>query len=145
MQTRVRDILRTKGFGVFSVSPQDTVFAALEVMAEKEVGAVLVMEGSVLLGVFSEREYARKVILADRSSHKTLVEEIMSTEVFNVGPDATAEWCMRLMTEHFVRYLPVVEEGEVVGVVSIGDAVHAVISSRERKIEQLERYIQGYA
>lgn len=144
MQTHVRDILRKKGFGVFSVSPQDTIFEALELMAKKGVGAVLVMEEGALVGVFSERDYARKVILEDRSSRETSVAQIMSREVLTVGPDTTAEWCMRLMTERFVRHLPVVEEEEVIGVVSIGDVVRSVISARERKIDQLERYIQGY-
>lgn len=145
MDTRVRDILREKGFGVFHVSPEQTVFEALELMAQKGVGAVLVLDEGRLVGILSERDYARKVILQDRSSRETAVKEIMSSKVLTTAPDTSAEGCMLLMTERHVRHLPVMEGDELIGLVSIGDVVRAVISTRERKIEQLERYIQGYA
>ena len=139
----VGEILSAKGTDVWSVTPQHTVFAALVLMAEKEVGALLVLDGESLVGVFSERDYARKVILEDKSSKDTSVSEVMSAPVFSVGPDQSIEDCMSLMTEKRARHLPVLEDGKLIGLISIGDVVKAVISEREAVIGQLESYITG--
>lgn len=139
----VAHILAGKGSEIYAVAPSDTVYVALELMAEKGTGAVLVMEGSQLVGILSERDYARKVILMDRSSRDTPVADIMTPRVSVVPPDRSVEECMALMTDQHIRHLPVVDGDEVVGVVSIGDIVKAAISEREFMIEQLERYISG--
>ena len=139
----VGEILSAKGSDVWSVTPQHTVFAALVLMAEKEVGALLVLDGESLVGIFSERDYARKVILEDKSSKDTSVSEVMSAPVFTVGPDQSIEDCMSLMTEKRARHLPVLKDGKLIGLVSIGDVVKAVISEREAVIGQLESYITG--
>lgn len=139
----VGEILSAKGTDVWSVTPQHTVFAALVLMAEKEVGALLVLDGESLVGIFSERDYARKVILEDKSSKDTSVSEVMSAPVFSVGPDQSIEDCMSLMTEKRARHLPVLEDGKLIGLISIGDVVKAVISEREAVIGQLESYITG--
>src|SRR2546428_12389201 len=139
----VAQLLRTKGHQVLSVSPDIPVFAALEVMAEKNVGALLVVEGERLGGIFSERDYARKVILKGKSSKETPVREIMSSHVLYVRPQQTIEDCMALMTDKRVRHLPVVEDERVVGVISIGDVVKAIIAEQEFMIEQLQNYITG--
>jgi len=136
-------LLRTKGQQVLSVSPDMPVFEALGVMADKNVGALLVVEGERLVGVFSERDYARKVILKGKSSKDTPVQEIMSSHVLYVRPEQTIEDCMALMTDKRVRHLPVMEEGRVVGVISIGDVVKAIIAEQEFIIEQLQNYITG--
>jgi len=139
----VGEILSAKGTDVWSVTPQHTVFAALVLMAEKEVGALLVLDGESLVGIFSERDYARKVILEDKSSKDTSVSEVMSAPVFTVGPDQSIEDCMSLMTEKRARHLPVLKDGTLIGLISIGDVVKAVISEREAVIGQLESYITG--
>jgi CBS domain-containing protein len=139
----VTQLLRTKGQQVLSVSPDMPVFEALGVMADKNVGALLVVEGERLVGVFSERDYARKVILKGKSSKDTPVQEIMSSHVLYVRPEQTIEDCMALMTDKRVRHLPVMEEGRVVGVISIGDVVKAIIAEQEFIIEQLQNYITG--
>jgi len=139
----VMQLLRTKGQQVLSVAPDIPVFEALEVMADKNVGALLVVEGERLVGVFSERDYARKVILKGKSSKDTPVREIMSSHVLYVRPEQTIEDCMALMTDKRVRHLPVMEEGRVVGVISIGDVVKAIIAEQEFIIEQLQNYITG--
>ncbi len=139
----VTQLLRTKGQQVLSVAPDLPVFEALEVMADKNVGALLVVEGERLVGVFSERDYARKVILKGKSSKDTPVREIMSSHVLYVRPEQTIEDCMALMTDKRVRHLPVMEEGRVVGVISIGDVVKAIIAEQEFIIEQLQNYITG--
>jgi CBS domain-containing protein len=139
----VGEILSAKGSDVWSVTPQHTVFAALVLMAEKEVGALLVLDGESLVGIFSERDYARKVILEDKSSKDTSVSEVMSAPVFTVGPDQSIEDCMSLMTEKRARHLPVLKDGTLIGLISIGDVVKAVISEREAVIGQLESYITG--
>ena len=140
----VRHLLRTKGNDVLSVAPDTAVFEALRLMAEKNVGAVLVLESERLVGIFSERDYARKVILKGKSSKETLVREIMSSHVLYVRPEQTIEDCMALMTGKRVRHLPVLQdEQRVVGVISIGDVVKDIISEQEFMIEQLQNYITG--
>lgn len=139
----VRDILAYKGNAVFTVSADATVFAALGVMADKEVGALLVVgEKGQPVGLFSEREYARQVVLKGKASRDIPVRDIMIANVF-VRPDQTVEECMALMTDKRVRHLPVLDSGQVAGMISIGDVVKTVISEKEFIIEQLENYIQN--
>ncbi len=142
MQT-VNQLLRGKGNQIFSVAPTDSVLRAIEIMATRHVGALLVMNQGALVGIISERDYARKVILKNRSSHDTPVEEIMTTPAITVGPTDTVHQCMQMMTEGRFRHLPVVESGRVIGMLSIGDLVKAVIEEQSAQIEQLERYIAG--
>lgn len=139
--TFVRHLLERKGRTIFRVGPDDPVLEAIRSMAEHHVGALLVMREQELIGIVSERDYARKVILMGRSSSETPVSQIMSAPVTTVGPDASVEECMRLMTERRIRHLPVIERGRVAGVVSIGDLVKAVIEDQQQAIEQLESYI----
>ena len=142
MQT-VNQLLQVKGGQIFSVGPTDSVLHAITVMATRHVGALLVMSQDSLQGVISERDYARKVILKNRSSHDTHVAEIMSAPPITVAPTDTVRHCMEVMTEARVRHLPVVEGGRVLGILSIGDLVKAVIEEQRDQIEQLERYIAG--
>jgi CBS domain-containing protein len=142
MQT-VNQLLQMKGTQIFSVAPHDSVLRAIEIMATRHVGALLVMNEGTLLGIISERDYARKVILKNRSSHDTPVSDIMSSPAVSVTPDDTVHHCMQLMTEGRFRHLPVVKAGRVVGMLSIGDLVKAVIEEQSQHIEQLERYIAG--
>lgn len=137
----VKQVLDGKGRDVWSVRSDNTVYEALEVMAEKNIGAVLVMDGQKLAGIFSERDYARKVILEGKSSRETPVREVMTERVFAVRPDQSVEGCMALMTEKRIRHLPVMRDDRVVGVISIGDVVKAVISQQANQIEHLENYI----
>lgn len=137
----VRDLLDSKGTAIFSVGPDDPVLNAIKTMAERHVGALVVMKGDELVGIISERDYARKVILLGRASGDTPVSQIMSTPVYTVTPKRTVSDCMRLMTQYRVRHLPVVENGRVIGVISIGDLVKAVIEDQRQTIEQLEDYI----
>jgi CBS domain-containing protein len=137
----VKQLLEHKGSAVFSIEPEDPVLEAIELMAEKHVGALLVMRGVELLGIVSERDYARKVILMGRSSAETPVWQIMTSPVITVGLDQTVNECMQIVTDRRVRHLPVVSGGRVVGVVSIGDLVKAVIEDQQQQIESLERYI----
>ena len=139
----VRQLLEGKGRALFSVKPEDPVLEAIRIMADKHVGALLVMKGDELIGIVSERDYARKVILLGRSSHDTPVSQIMSSPVHTVSPDKSIEDCMRVMTERRIRHLPVVERGRVTGVISIGDLVKAVIEAQQQTIEQLENYIHS--
>lgn len=141
--TTVRDILRAKGNQIWWVSPDATVFSALELMAEKNVGALVVLDEEKLAGIFSERDYARKVILKGKASKETSVKEIMTSEVTTIRPGQSVDECMALMTEKRIRHLPVFEGETLVGLVSIGDVVKAVISEREFIIKQLESYITG--
>ena len=141
--TTAQDILRFKGKTVHAVRPDDTVLAALGVMAEHDIGAVLVVEGDELLGILSERDYARKVALMGRASRDSPVRAIMTANVVCVPPSRTVEECMGLMTERRCRYLPVVENGRVIGLVSIGDLVKAMIDEQEFTINQLKNYIAG--
>jgi len=139
----VRHLLDRKGRAIYSIGPEDPVLEAIRMMADHHVGALLVMRGPELVGIVSERDYARKVILRGRSSSETLVWEIMSAPVITVSPDATVDDCMRLVTNRRVRHLPVVEDGKVTGVISIGDLVKAVIEEQQHTIEQLENYIRS--
>jgi CBS domain-containing protein len=139
--TTVRQLLDGKGRQVYSVTPEAPVLEAIRAMAEHHVGALLVMKGEVLAGIVSERDYARKVILRGRSSSDTPVRDIMTTPVLTVPPDTSVEQCMQLVTDKRVRHLPVVESGRVVGMISIGDLVKAVIAEQQHQIEQLESYI----
>ena len=142
MQT-VKHLLEHKAAQVLSVTADDSVLHAIGVMAKYHVGALLVMQSDKLLGVMSERDYARKVILNGRASHDTTVGEIMSAPVISVGLDDTVHRCMEIMTEKHIRHLPVLSAGKVVGVLSIGDLVKAVIDEQREEIEQLQRYIVG--
>ncbi len=137
----VRQVLLRKGGGVYAIGPQATVLEALKKLAEHDIGALLVMEGERLVGIFSERDYARKLVLLGRFSKDTRVEEVMTKEVITVRPETDLAEAMRLMTERRVRHLPVVEGGKVVGVISIGDAVKAIITQQEMLIEELSRYV----
>ncbi len=139
----VAQLLKVKGNQVFCVTPEDSVLHAIEIMATRHVGALLVMDQGALVGIISERDYARKVILKKRSSHDTPVRDIMSSPAVTVSPDETVHRCMQLMTEGRFRHLPVVHAGQVVGMLSIGDLVKAVIEEQSQQIEQLERYIAG--
>jgi CBS domain-containing protein len=139
----VNQLLKVKGGQIFSVAPTDSVLRAIEIMATRHVGALLVISQDGLLGIISERDYARKVILKNRSSHDTPVGDIMTKNPVTVSPDATVHHCMETMTEGRFRHLPVVDKGRVVGMLSIGDLVKAVIEDQSQKIEQLERYIAG--
>jgi len=139
----VKQLLDRKGAALYCVGPDDPVLEAIRQMAERHVGALLVMKGDELVGIVSERDYARKVILMGRSSRDTPVGQIMSTPVHTVSPKETVDDCMRLMTERRIRHLPVVERGRVVGVISIGDLVKAVIEDQKQTIEQLESYIHS--
>jgi CBS domain-containing protein len=136
-------ILNQKGRDIFSVSPNDTVFDAVSLLAEKNVGAVLVMDGEQLVGLLSERDYTRKVMLRGKRSRETTVAEIMSTDLKVVNPRESVDECLRLMTDKRIRHLPVVEDGKVVGIISIGDLVKWVISCQTAAIAQLESYISG--
>ena len=140
----LKQLLADRSRPLAVVTPNDTVFHALTVMAQHEVGAVLVLDGEQLVGIFSERDYARKIILQGKSSKETQVREIMSDKVAYVTPKATLDECMALMTENHFRHLPVLDDdGAVVGMVSIGDLVKETISDQKFLIEQLERYISG--
>ena len=129
------------GSEIFAIGPDAAVIDAIRLMAEKRIGAVLVMEGARLVGILSERDYARKVVLEGRSSKDTAVREIMTTDVVTVGPDDTADACMQIVTERRIRHLPVCEGKQVVGVISIGDLVKAVIEDQQLELDQLQRYI----
>ncbi len=143
----VSDILRGKGQDVWAVSPDDTVLSALQVMAEKGIGAVLVLEAGLVRGILSERDYARKVVLQGRSSANTSVKEIMTSRVFAVTPSHTVENCISLMTEKRIRHLPVMDGGKLVGVISIGDVVKMMLTEKSIIIDQLTSYITtgGYS
>jgi CBS domain-containing protein len=135
------DLLQGKGSQIWSVAPDSTVYDALSLMADKGIGAVVVLEGGHVVGVLSERDYARQVILKGKASKETAVRDIMTTRVIYVRPEQTIEECMALMTDKRIRHLPVLAGAELVGVISIGDVVKAVISEKQFIIEQLETYI----
>ena len=139
--TTVRQMLAHKPAAVFSVAPDSTVFDALRLMSEKNVGAVIVCEGDRLVGILSERDYARKVALHGKSSKDIPIREIMTSRVLCIEPKQTADQCMALMTDKRIRHLPVLEGTKVVGVISIGDVVRAIVEEQQFTIEQLENYI----
>ncbi len=141
MKITLSEILDRKGRNVWSVSPGDTAYKALELMAEKQIGAVVVVEGGKVVGVFSERDYARKVILMGKSSRQTAVADLMSRDVCCVHPWSNINECMSLMTQRRVRHLPVIDKDKIVGLVSIGDVVKAIISEQESEINELKGYV----
>ncbi|MCS6991205.1 MAG: CBS domain-containing protein [Chitinophagales bacterium] len=140
---KVREILRQKGSAVVSVPPTATVLDALKVMAEKNIGGVLVMDGEKVLGIFTERDYARKIVLKGKTSAESRISEVMVTELVTVTPDHDTSDCMKLMTTNAIRHLPVMENGKLVGLISIGDVVKAVIDEQQSTIQHLEQYIAG--
>jgi CBS domain-containing protein len=140
---KVKHLLGSKGHQIFSIAEDAQVLDAIKHMAERQVGALLVMRGEQLVGMVSERDYARKVILMGRSSAQTQVADIMSTPALTVSPDNDVNYCMRLCTDSRIRHLPVVENNRVVGVISIGDLVKAVIEEQAEQIDHLEKYISG--
>ncbi|GAB4297766.1 MAG: CBS domain-containing protein [Ignavibacteriaceae bacterium] len=139
----VKEILNSKGREVYSVSPDTTVFEALKIMAEKGIGALLVMDGDKIVGIMSERDYARKIILLGRSSKDVKVSEIMSEDVIYIDINQHTEACMALLTGKRIRHLPVFDKGKLAGLISIGDVVKAVIDEKEFEIEQLVNYIKN--
>jgi CBS domain-containing protein len=139
----IRTLLRQKSGQVWSIGPDATVYDAIEMLADKGVGALVVLSGDELAGVISERDYARKVILKGHSSKDTLVKDIMTRDVVTVSPQDTVEHCMAIMTDKRIRHLPIVEAGKVVSVISIGDVVKWTISAQEEAIQQLENYVTG--
>lgn len=141
--TTIASLLRTKGRDTWHVAPDSTVYDAIKLMADRGIGALLVMDGGKLVGIVSERDYARKVALMDRSSRDTPVRDIMTDRVVYVHPQQSVEQCMALMTNKRIRHLPVMEGDDVVGIVSIGDLVKSLIADRDHLIEQLENYITG--
>jgi CBS domain-containing protein len=139
----ISSVLKSKGREVYTTRPSTSVYDALANMADHHIGALLVVEDERLLGVVSERDYARKVILQGRSSKDTLVSEIMTPDLFTVTPRETVDHCMKLMTEHRIRHLPVLENGQIAGVVSLGDLVKWIITTQEAEIQHLQAYIAG--
>lgn len=139
----VKDILDQKGHNAWTIGPDAKVFEALELMAKKGLGALVVLENDEIVGIMSERDYARKIILMGRQSQDTPVKDIMTREVYGVHDDTTAEECMALMTDKHIRHLPVCKGGRLAGVISIGDVVKAIITDQKVKIENLENYIMG--
>jgi CBS domain-containing protein len=139
----IKDILATKGHEVYTISPDGTVYEALSLMAEKNVGALVILEGETLVGLITERDYARKIVLQGRLSKDTPVSEIMTREPVTVTLDHDLEQCMELMTEKRVRHLPVVEQGRLIGIISIGDVVKGIIDHKDFIIQELHKYIKG--
>ncbi len=139
----INEILKVKGNDIWSIEPSASVYAAIKFMADKEVGALMVLEGRKVVGIISERDYARKVILKGRSSKATQVEEIMTTRVVYAHPEHNVNECMALMTEKHIRHLPIMVEEKLLGVISIGDLVKSIIAEQQLTIEQLEQYISG--
>ena len=139
----ISDILSLKGSNAWSISPEATVFEAIQMMADKNVGALLVTENDKLVGIVSERDYTRKIVIKGKSSKTTAVKEILSSQVISVPPSHTVEDCMRLMTDHHFRHLPVLDGDRIAGIVSIGDLVNWIISAQTSTISQLQTYITG--
>jgi CBS domain-containing protein len=143
MKTPASQILKNKGHKIYSVLPETMVYDAIKLMNEAKVGALLVIEDNKLVGIISERDYARRVILEDRASHDTPVSDIMTSDVLTVTPDQSVEDCMKIMSEHHIRHLPVAENGQAIGIISTMDVVKNIISEKETVIDQLEHYIAG--
>ena len=141
--TTIAQLLKTKGDQIWSVEPKATIFEALEIMSEKEIGALLVMVDGKLTGIFSERDYARKVILKGKSSKETQVGELMTRKVFYIDSQKTINDCMAMMTAKRIRHVPVIEDNQVMGIVTIGDVVNQIISEQEVTSNHLENYITG--
>ncbi|MBC8176990.1 MAG: CBS domain-containing protein [Desulfobacteraceae bacterium] len=141
--TNIGQLLKTKGNEIWSIAPQATIYEALQVMSEKDVGALLVVHKGDVVGIFSERDYARKLILKGKFSKDTSVEELMTRKVLYVGPESTIEDCMALMTAKSVRHLPILKDERLIGIVTLGDVVKQIISDQEFTIHQLENYISG--
>ena len=141
--TTIAQLLNVKGNQIWSIEPKATIFEALEIMSEKEIGALLVMEDGKLTGIFSERDYARKVILKGKSSKETPVGELMTKKVFYIDSQKTINDCMVMMTTKCIRHVPVIEDNQVMGIVTIGDVVNQIISEQEVTINHLENYITG--
>lgn len=139
----VKHVLDSKGSDIISIAMNASVLDAIKLMAEKAIGSLLIMDGSALKGIVTERDYARKVIIKGRSSKSTEVSEIMTTDVYTTSLGETVNHCMSLMTKYKIRHLPVVDDGTVVGMISIGDLVEAIIRDQQEEIEQLEHYISG--
>jgi CBS domain-containing protein len=139
----VKHLLDRKGRQIISVRPEDTVLDAIRLMAEKNIGAVVVMQDDELCGIMSERDYARKVIVKGRASNETPVSDIMTSKVLTTSDSETVNNCMEMMTEKKIRHLPVVDDGRIVGMISIGDLVQAIIADQQEEIQQLESYISG--
>jgi CBS domain-containing protein len=139
----VSTLLHHKEGTVWNISPEATVFDAIQLMADKNIGALPVLSKGRLAGIFTERDYTRKIALAGKTSKQTLVKEILSPKVVSVPPEESVEECMRLMTEHRIRHLPVLQNGELVGIISIGDLVNWIISTQDAMIAQMESYISG--
>ena len=141
--TTIKQILDTKGYAVWSIHPRESVFAAIQQMAEKEVGALVVLEDDAVVGIISERDYARKVTLKGRSDRETAVRDIMTPHVICVRLEQSLEECMTIVTERRIRHLPVLDSGRLIGIISIGDLVKTIIAEQQFIIEQLEHYISG--
>lgn len=139
----VKNILETKGTGIFSIPPDTSVYHALELMVEKNVSALLVMENDILAGIFTERDYARKVALKGKSSKDTRIGEIMTRDLITVTPESSIDECMELMTGKYIRHLPVVKDGKPAGIISIGDVVRSIIQEQKSIIGHMEQYIAG--
>lgn len=140
---QIAELLEKKGKTIYSTTPETTVYDAIALMSEKNVGALLVMDGRKLMGIISERDYRNRVILKGRHSKETPVKDIMTENVYCVGPTETVKACLTIMTSRKIRHLPVLDSGEVVGVISIGDLVNAIISKQEVEISTLRKYISG--
>lgn len=143
VMTTIRHILEVKGNDLWNIGPKATVYDALRMMSDKGIGALLVMEGDQMVGIMSERDYARKVVLLGKTSRETRVDEIMSNKVFTIHPDQTVEEAMDLMTEKHIRHLPVVEDEKVLGIISIGDVVKAIIFKQREAIREMEDKIRS--
>lgn len=139
----VKHILQNKLHAIYSVSPGTSVLDALQVMMDKDISALLVMEGAALTGIFTERDYARKIVLKGRSSQDTMIQEVMSSNLFTINLNSGIDDCMQIMTDNHIRHLPIVEDGKVAGMISIGDLVKFVIEDQKLTIEQLQSYISS--
>ncbi len=140
---KIKDVLQSKSSAIWSIEPDDMAYDAIELMAEKDIGALIVMDGGEVVGIFSERDYVRKVVLKSRSSRETPVKELMTSDLYCINSDKTVEECMALMTKAHVRHMPVYENKRFAGIVTFGDIVNAVIVDHKVKIQDLETYIKG--